>query len=109
MKRRNLVTNIILSLVTCNIYGVVWSCLMAKNITMFKDPTDSGILDILLMIFLPPAGMYLVEKKFTEGCAAKGIEHKDNTVIYLIMSLFMPTWYVAMAMMQSEINKLAAE
>lgn len=108
MKERNIVTQIILTVVTCGLYGLYWSYMVAKEIVTFKDPADNGLLEILLMIFLAPVGAFLTEKKFTEGCAAKGIEHKDNTILYLILSL-LGLHVVTLALMQNDMNKLAAE
>ena len=106
IKERNLVTSIILTFVTCGIYGIYWAYCVAKESLSVYDPEYKGTLEIILMIFLPFVGAYMVEKKVTEGLAAKGIEHKDNSILYLILGL-VGLWIVALAMMQNELNKLA--
>ena len=107
IKQRNIVTCILLSLVTCGIYGIYWLVMMAKEAVSVKDPMDSGILEIVLMLFLPFLGFFLAEKKFAEGCAEKGIAHSDNSILYLILGL-VGLGIVSACMMQNDLNKLAA-
>ena len=103
--KRNIVTCIILSLVTCGIYGIYWAIMLAKEAVSVKDPTDSGILEIVLMLFLPFLGFFLVEKKLAEGCAAKNIVHQDQSVLYLILGL-VGLGIVNYCMLQNDLNNL---
>lgn len=106
IKKRNIVTCILLSLITCGIYAIYWAIVMAAEAVKVKDPSDSGILEIILMLFLPFLGFFLAEKKLAEGCAAKGIAHEDRSIIYLILGL-VGLSIVNFCMMQSDLNKLA--
>lgn len=106
IKKRNIVTCIILSLVTCGIYAIYWAIMLARESVSVKDPSDNGVLEIVCMLFLPFLGFYLAEKKLTEGCAEKGIEHKDNSIIYLILGL-VGLGIANFCMMQNDLNKLA--
>ena len=106
MKQRNIVTAVILTIVTCGIYGIYWGIMLAKEAVSVKDPADSAILEILLVLFLPFVGFFLAEKKFAEGCAARGIPHSDNSVLYLILGL-VGLGIVNYCMMQNDLNKLA--
>ena len=107
IKVRNPITSIILSLVTCGIYGIIWVWGMAKDAVSVKEGEGSGTLEAVLSIFFPFIGLYLAEKKLAEGCAEKGIEHKDNSIMYLILCLLGPCAWVAYYMLQSELNKIA--
>ena len=107
IKKRSLVTCILLTLITCGIYGIYWMVMLAKESVSVKDPADSGILEIILMLFLPIVGIFLCEKKFSEGCAARGIPHSDNSILYLILSL-VGLGIVPICMLQNDLNKLAA-
>lgn len=107
IKQRNIVTCILLSLVTCGIYGIYWMIMLAKEGVSVKDPADSAILEIVLMLFLPFVGLFLVEKKFSEGCAARGVTHSDNSVLYLILGL-VGLGIVSICMLQNDLNKLSA-
>ena len=106
IKERNILVCILLSVVTCGIYGIYWIVMMTKEAVSVKDPADGAILEILLMLFIPFVGLYMVEKKFSEGRAAKGGELKDNSVMYLILGLIFPI--AALCMIQNDLNKLAA-
>ena len=106
IKNRNIVTCIILSLVTCGIYGIYWLIMLARESVSVKDESDSGVLEIVLMLFIPFVGFFLAEKKLAEGCAAKGIPHTDNSVLYLILGL-LGLGIVSACMMQNDLNKLA--
>ena len=106
IKERNIVTAVLLTLVTCGIYGIYWIVMMTKEAVSVKDPADNAILEIVLMLFLPFLGIFLLEKKFAEGCAARGIAHTDNSVLYLILGLF-GLGIVGICMLQNDLNKLA--
>ena len=106
IKQRNPVTAFLLSIVTCGIYGIYWAICLARESVSVKDAKDDGILEIILMIFLPFIGFFLAEKKLTEGCEAKGIAHKDNSVLYLVLGL-VGLGIVDFFMMQSDLNKIA--
>ena len=106
MKQRNIVTAVILTLVTCGIYGIYWVICMAREAVAVKDPADSAVLEIILCLFLPFLGFYLAEKKFAEGCAARGVAHSDNSVLYLVLGLF-GLGIVGICMLQNDVNKFA--
>ena len=106
IKERNVVTAILLTFVTCGIYGIYWIVCMAKEAVSVKDPSDDGLLEILLCLFFFPVGIYLTEKKLAEGCAARGIDHKDNSVLYLILSL-VGLGIVDYFMLQNDLNTLS--
>ncbi len=108
VKKRNLVSCILLTLVTCGIYGIYWNIMLAKEGVSVKDPVDSALLEIVLMLFLPFVGIFLVERKFAEGCAARGIAHSDNSIVYLILSL-LGLGIVSVCMLQNDLNKLVPD
>lgn len=104
IKKRNIVTAIILSIITCGIYMIYWAIMLAKEAVSVNDSNDNGLVEILLMIFLPFLGFFLAEQKFAKGCAAKGIAHNDNSILYLILGL-VGFGIVNFAMMQNDLNK----
>ena len=108
IQQRNIVTSILLTLITCGIYGIYWVIMMAREAVSVKDPADSGILEIVLMLFLPFLGFFMAEKKLAEGCAEKGIEHSDNSILYLILGL-LGLGIVNYCMLQNDLNKIAAQ
>lgn len=106
IKARNIVTAILLTIITCGIYGIYWIIMMTREAVSVKDPADSAILEIVLMLFLPFLGIFLVEKKFAEGCQARGVAHSDNSILYLILGL-VGLGIVSLCMLQNDLNKLA--
>jgi len=106
IKNRNIVTCIILTVITCGIYGIYWAICLARDSVSVKDPADSAVLEIVLFLFLPFLGFFLAEQKFAQGCAAQGIPHKDNSVLYLILGL-VGLGIVNYCMMQNDLNQIA--
>lgn len=106
LENRNIVKCILLTLITCGIYGIVWAVKLARDAVKVKDVNDDGLVEILLCIFLPFVGFFLAERKLNEGCQACGIEHKDNSVLYLVLGL-LGLGIVDYCLMQSDLNKIA--
>lgn len=106
IKERNLVSCIVFTIITCGIYMIYWCIMVARESVSVKDPSDSGLVEILLMLFLPFLGIFLCEKKLAEGCADKGIAHTDNSLIYLILGL-VGLGFIGLCMLQNDLNKLA--
>lgn len=105
IKKRNIVTAIILSIITCGIYAIYWAIMLAKEAVSVNDSNDNGLVEILLMIFLPFLGFFLAEQKLAKGCAAKGIAHNDNSILYLILGI-VGLSIVNFCMMQNDLNKI---
>lgn len=107
IKNRNPILAAVLSIVTCGIYYIYWAFCAAREAASVKDANDSGILEFILMLISPltVVGYYLIGKKFHEGCEAKGIEHKDNTILLAVLGLIITP--VAVYLLQSDLNKLA--
>ncbi len=107
LKNRNVVQQILLTLVTCGIYGIYWVYNMVKEAVAVYKLNDDPRLDIILSILVPPVGFYRIEKKFSIGCSKNGIEHTDRSIAYFILCLFLPLgWFITVSMIQSEFNKI---
>ncbi len=106
IEKRSIGTCVVLSIVTCGIYGIYWAVKMLREAVQVKDETDDGLAEILLGIFLCPVGFYMAEKKFGEGCQARGIAHEDRSILYLILG-FVGLGIVDYIMLQSDLNKVA--
>lgn len=106
IEKRSVATCVILSIVTCGIYGIYWCVKMLKEAVQVKDENDDGLVEILLGIFLCPVGFYLAEKKLGEGCQQKGIAHDDRSVLYLVLG-FIGLGIVNYILMQSDMNAIA--
>lgn len=103
IEKRNIATAVILSIITFGIYGIYWDVKLAKDAVSVKDENDDGLVEILLMIFLPFLGLYLAEKKFAEGCQMKGYIKDDRSIIYLVLGI-VGLGIVGVCLMQSDLN-----
>ncbi|MDE7477706.1 MAG: DUF4234 domain-containing protein, partial [Lachnospiraceae bacterium] len=101
---------IILSIVTCGIYGLYWFvCLTNDTNTAAKTEGTSGGMALLLSIITCNIyGLYWAYKQGEKIDIAKqnhGLSSSNSGVLYLILCLLIPD--VAWALMQNELNTLA--
>lgn len=106
-QQRNIVTCVLLSLVTCGIYGIYWLVCLAKDVTTVKDKDRNTTTNIVLFILLPFLGFFLAERQFTEDLKAMGIAHEDRSILYLILGL-LGLGIVDACLMQNDMNNVLA-
>lgn len=111
IQQRNIAVCIILTFITCGIYGIYWFiCLSNDTNTASKTFGTSGGMALLLTIVTCGIyGLYWAYKQGEKIDAAKssrGIPSGSSGVLYLILSLFGLN-IVAWALMQNELNHLA--
>lgn len=111
IRRRDLAVGIILSIVTCGIYGLYWMyCLTEDSNTASGDHSMSGGLAIVLTIITCNIyGIYWAYKMGQNLKTAKdvrGLPADDRSVIYLILAIF-GLQIVNYALMQDDLNKMA--
>lgn len=111
IKERNIAVCIILSIVTCGIYGIYWFiCLNNDANTASNTFTTSGGVAFLLSIVT--CGIYYFYWAYKQGekiDAAKnsrGMQSSNSGIVYLLLSIF-GLGIIAYALMQNELNKLA--
>ena len=111
LKERNIVVAIILSLVTCGIYGIYWFVVMtndvAENSTEYK--TSGVTAFVLTLVTCGIYGFYWyykMGKAIAEMGETRGIAVSDNSVIYIILAL-LGLGIVNYVLMQSDLNKMA--
>ena len=111
IKERELVTQILLSIVTCGIYGIYWFITLTDDAaTVNSDPDFNGAKAFLLT--LVTCGIYgiywnyKIGKEMFEANQKRGITTSDNSTLYLILSIFGLS-IVTYCIVQTELNKLA--
>lgn len=111
VKNRNIVLQIVLSLVTCGIYGIYWFITLTDDAARkADDPNFSGIKAFLLTIVT--CGIYGIYWYYKMGKTLKaagdknGVAIDDNSVLYLILGLF-GFGIICYCLMQSDLNKMA--
>ncbi|MBN2557605.1 MAG: DUF4234 domain-containing protein [Clostridia bacterium] len=93
MNKRSVAEVIILTLVTCGIYGLYWIYAFSNDIkTYLDDETINPGLELLLCIVT--CGIYTIYWMYKFGklictCQEKaGVQVEDNSIIYLILAVF---------------------
>ena len=111
MTNRNIATCIILSIVTCGIYGIVWFIKMTDEAAyVSEDHSMSGGMAFLLT--LVTCGLYTyywnykMGKMLYETKLKKDMPASDNAILYLVLSIFGLS-IVNYCLIQSDLNALA--
>jgi len=108
LENKSVATVVILSIVTCGIYALVWTwktmkALDAEGQASNMDPVLQFVLlffyvGYILFGFNADANLNAIKEK-------RGIPTSDNKVLYIILGFICPI--ILIALIQSEINKLA--
>lgn len=111
IQKRNIAVCIILSIVTCGIYGIYWFICLNNDTNTASNTfgTSGGMAFLLTLITCNIYGIYWAYKQGEKIDAAKanrGIPSSNSGILYLILTLF-GFGIVAWALMQNELNQLA--
>ena len=111
MRERNIVTSIILTIVTCGIYGIVWFIGLTDDAARANNnPNFSGGTAFLLT--LVTCGIYSIYwnykmgKEIYNAKLTRNMPASDQSVLYLVLSL-LGLGIVNYCLMQNELNELA--
>lgn len=109
----NIAVNVILSIVTCGIYGIIWFINLTDDAAYLNDDRDfSGGKAFLFGIIT--CGIYTIYwnykmgKELYDGKTKQGLRATDNSVLYLILSL-LGLSIVNWCLMQNELNEVARQ
>ena len=113
MKQRNIAVCIILSLITCGIYGLYWFVVMTNDVNTLANPpqkTSGGVALLLTIITCNIYGLYWAYKMgglLDSAQTQRGRPAENRAVLYLILQLFVPivTW----ALIQNSVNQMITE
>ena len=113
--RRELVTCILLTIITCGIYGLYWMVCMVDDLNKASNepqPTTGGTVVLLSII---TCGIYSFIWMYRAGeqlCRARQIRYgypgENNSVLYLVLSL-LGLGIVSYCLIQTELNKFATQ
>lgn len=111
IKEKNIVVCILLSFVTCGIYGIVWFITMTDDAAIANDNGDfSGAKAFLFSIIT--CGIYGIYwnykmgKEIYEAKEKRNMHASDNSVLYLILSV-LGLGIVNYCLIQSDLNDIA--
>lgn len=112
IQQRNLALCIILSIVTCGIYGLYWIYTITEDtnrVTGNPNATSGGI---VILLGIVTCGIYMWYWMYKEGeyldqaKTARGIPSSNSGILYLILSI-VGLGIVSYALIQNELNNLA--
>ena len=108
-EKRSVGLSILLSIITCGIYGLYWAYQLLNTLYRLNNRPSSAGLDIVLA--LVTCGIYAIYLGYKMGKMesganmALGLPFKDDSVLYLILALFGLS-LVNSAIIQSNINSM---
>ena len=111
MKQKNIVTCIILSFVTCGIYGFVWFINLTDDAARVNEDANFSGGKVILFTLLT-CGIYSIYwnykmgKEIYEAKVKRGMQASDQSVLYVILSL-LGLSIVNYCLMQNELNDFA--
>src|SRR5690606_8940596 len=108
--QRNIALSIILTLITCGIYGIYWFIVLTNEVGKLSvDPYFTGLKHFLLSIVTcgiwSLVWAYQIGKHVAEAQRQRGMMYSDNSVIYLVLGLF-GFGIVTYALVQNDVNKM---
>lgn len=113
IKERNIVVCILLSIVTCGLYGIYWYITLTDDVSRSnEDPSFTGIKAFIFTLIT--CGIYSfywnykIGKEMYEANQKHGINSSDNSVLYLIISIFGLS-IITYCLVQNELNTLAKQ
>ena len=111
IQKREIVTAILLSIVTCGIYAIYWFiCLTDESNKVSGSDTASG--GLALLYTLLTCGIYsyywnyIMGQKMAEAGRRYGKNIEDRSILYLILSLF-GFGIVNYCLIQNDLNTIA--
>lgn len=106
MKERNIAVSIILTLVTCGIYGIYWMIVLNDELKheAGEDNFTSG--GVVFLLSIVTCGIYSIYWAYKMGEFVDKMNNKESNsnILYLILNLF-GFGIVVYALIQNELNK----
>jgi len=111
VQKRGIALCIILSIITCGIYGIIWFITLTDdtNTAVGREGTSGGMAFLFSLITCGIYAFYWAYKqgeKLDEAKNNKGIASSNSGIIYLLLCIF-GFGIIAYALMQDSLNKLA--
>lgn len=113
IQNRNIVTCIILSLVTCGIYGLYWYFCIIQDLNEVSETKDSQTPGMVLLLTIVTCGIYgwiwfyNAGEKLDAIKVRNGESPSNYNLIFILLAIFGLS-IVNEALIQTELNKYAA-
>ena len=112
IERRNIAVCIVLTLVTCGIYGIYWIVSLTNDVNTVSGDVNGTSGGMVVRLTSGACGIYGIYWAYKQGEKLdftknnRGIPSSNSGVLYLILQIF-GFGIIAYALMQNELNKLA--
>ena len=113
IQNRNIVTCIILTLVTCGIYGLYWYFCIIQDLNEVSENKDSQTPGMVLLLTIVTCGIYGWIWFYNAGERVDALKAKNGespanyNLIFILLAIFGLS-VVNYALIQTELNKVAA-
>ena len=98
IKKRDIVTSIILSIITCGIYGIFWFISITDDVRIASGDVTCGLYGFYWA--------YLMGKAMVQAKAKYNMPADDNAMLYVILQIF-GLGIVTYCLVQSDLNRIA--
>lgn len=112
IEQRNIALCIILSIVTCGIYGLYWIYKLTEDVNKLKGDPNATSGGIVILLGIVTCGIYMWYWLYKQGDnldqikASRGLPSSSSGLLYLILAI-VGLSIVSYALMQNELNQLA--
>lgn len=110
VQRRPVATAIILTIITCGIYGIYWMIKLNDEVNAVNGSTTDTSGGIVFLLSIVTCGIYMLYWMYKMGekldmiHARKGFPTQSRGILYLILSIFGLS-IVSYALIQDSLNK----
>ena len=114
IQKRDIAVSIILTIVTCGIYGIIWFISITDEVKRASGDTEFVSGPVAFLLSLVTCGIFEIYWAYKMGELMKkaeeknGMPIKENAILYLILHLF-GLGIVTYALIQSELNEVASK
>ncbi|TCT16116.1 uncharacterized protein DUF4234 [Natranaerovirga pectinivora] len=111
MEKRSIGVSILLSIITCGIYNLIWMYSMADDLIKFTDDADGEGAGVEILLGIVTCGLYFFYWYYKMGkriykAELKANKHaSDDSILYLILAIFR-LGIISNAIIQSKINQI---
>lgn len=109
IQERNIGLYIVLTLVTCGIFGLYWLVVITEDMNSLAedgDNTDGALVLLLTIVTCGIYGLYWAYKQGQRIDKLNGMQGGSTGILYLILN-FIGLSLVTYALLQNELNKRA--
>ena len=112
IEQRNIALCIILSIITCGIYGLYWIYKLTEDVNTLKGDPNATSGGIVILLGIITCGIYMWYWLYKQGDnldqikASRGLPAGNSGILYLILAI-VGLGIISYALMQNELNQLA--